>query len=323
MDPAIHIDPVKTLAMLCASEAKHRMSSHRPEPTAMTRPVLSLLLLIACTSKSPTADPDTASSSASPTETGGPSPTDSDHSSVVGSDGCGLETPDGLTALTVGTRTRTLDLHIPADYDPSQPYPLIFAWHGLGGSGRVAQFYFGLEAATEDQAIIAYPNGLPRSDSGDRTGWDLNPAGHDFEFFDAMVESLTQGLCIDEQRIYSTGHSYGGYMSNAMGCYRGQVHAAIAPVAGGPPFYGDCSVPVATWLTHGDADPTVEISEGERALSRWLQTNSCEASSIPTEPDGCVAYEGCQADVHWCVHPGDHAWPSFAGQAIWDFFSVR
>jgi polyhydroxybutyrate depolymerase len=280
-----------------------------------------LLGLMACSTKDAGSTSEDLHEDTS--ETGTPSDTDPGGSQAQGSAGCGIESPEDLSALTVGTQTRTLVLHLPSDYDPDRPYPLIFAWHGLGGSGELAQYYFGIEQVTGSDAIIAYPNGLPRSDSGGRTGWDLSPYGHDFEFFDAMVTTLTQGLCIDEKRIFSTGHSFGGYMSNALGCYRPEAHSAVAPVAGGPPFFGDCTSPVAVWLTHGTADPTVDYSEGEGALSRWLYANSCDESSTAVEPSPCVAYEGCTRDVHWCAHTGEHEWPLFAGAAIWDFFQAQ
>ncbi len=239
------------------------------------------------------------------------------------SEGCGEDPTDVSTTLSIDGVSRKFELYLPSDYDQDREYPLVFAWHGLGGSGALAQYYFGLEQAAGSDAIIVYPDALPRADSGGETGWDLNPNGYDFEFFDAMVVEMTSNLCIDESLVFSTGHSFGGYMSNAMGCYRAEVHSAIAPVAGGPPYYGGCQGAVAAWITHGKNDDTVELLYGEQARDVWLHYNECSDSSEAVEPTSCVAYDGCSRDVHWCQHGGEHEWPSFAGNAIWSFFSAQ
>ena len=69
------------------------------------------------------------------------------------------------------------------------------------------------------EAIFVYPNGRVLPDFG-RTAWELNAQSPDMLFFDALYERLVDELCIDEGRVFSYGHSFGGYMSNAVGCYR-------------------------------------------------------------------------------------------------------
>ena len=114
-------------------------------------------------------------------------------------------------------------------------------------------------------------------------------------------------------------------MSNALGCFRGEVHNAIAPVAGGLAYvlWGGCTGEVGVWLTHGDNDTVVEFSEGETAREYWSDTNTCSGTTVPATPEECVAYEGCERDVHWCQHSDGHNWPSFAGEAIWEFFKTQ
>jgi len=239
------------------------------------------------------------------------------------SPGCGEVNPNPDTSLPIEGKSRSFVLSIPNDYNPNQAYPLVFAWHGRGGSGSIAKSYFGLTGPMGDDAIVVYPNGVPQWSVGGDTGWDLNPNGDDFDFFDAMLEHLADSLCVDTSRVFSTGHSFGGYMSNTLGCFRGDVHNAIAPVAGGP--YGSIACPdeVGVWLTHGFADSVVWLSEGLSALYIWQQANGCSSTSSDTDPSPCVAFDGCSRDVHWCEHTGGHEWPSFAGAAIWDFFSAQ
>ncbi|MCY1058238.1 hypothetical protein [Nannocystis sp. SCPEA4] len=222
---------------------------------------------------------------------------------------------------------RDYDLVIPADYDPNTAYPLVFAWHGRGGNGELARLYFKVEEASAGQAVFVYPDALPLADMDGQTGWDLDPANEDVALFDAILADVSSRLCIDSARIFSTGHSFGGYMSNTLGCARGGIVRAIAPVAGGGPFF-PCTGQVAAWVAHGTGDTTVPFSQGEGARDHWLSTNSCGDATAPVEPAPCVAYDDC-ADgfpVHWCQHDepdlGGHGWPAWAGPAIWEFFAA-
>jgi polyhydroxybutyrate depolymerase len=215
-------------------------------------------------------------------------------------------------------------LSVPTSYSASTPLALVFAWHGLGGDGAMARMYFRVEDQADGAAIFAYPDGLP-NDSG-QAAWDLTDGGGDGEFFDALLAALSAEYCIDAGRVFSTGHSYGGFFTNYLACSRASVFRAVAPVAGGPPFGGPggtCDPAVAAWITHGNNDETVDFAMGEQARDAYLAANGCGATSAPVEPSPCVAYDGCSSgrQVHWCVHEDGHNWPSFAAAGIWGFFA--
>jgi hypothetical protein len=42
----------------------------------------------------------------------------------------------------------------------------------------------------------------------------------------------------------------------------------------------------------------------------------------PASPSPCVEYSGCDAGygVRYCEYAGDHGYPDFAPQGLWDFF---
>jgi poly(3-hydroxybutyrate) depolymerase len=228
--------------------------------------------------------------------------------------------------IPIAGQDRGYVLFVPKTYSPSTAFPLIFAWHGLGGTGTMARQYFGIERATSNQAIIVYPSGLPNSDG--QAGWTLTQDGIDVQFFDTLLSDVSAKYCIDSHRVYSTGHSFGALMTNALGCYRGNVLRAIAPVAGMPPFGNPtCKGPVAAWIAHGENDATVDFTSGGIASRDfWIKLDGCSASTNPVavEPSPCVAYQGCSDGhaVHWCVHQDNHNWPSFAGAGIWAFFNA-
>jgi hypothetical protein len=74
-------------------------------------------------------------------------------------------------------------------------------------------------------------------------------------------------------------------------------------------------------VIHGTTDSVIPLEEGEGARDVFLQTNECGETTSPTDPDPCIAYDGCAAPVHWCQFSGDHEWPDFAGAGVWQFFS--
>lgn len=240
------------------------------------------------------------------------------------STGCGsATTPEsGVLSIEVDGTSRDYTLKVPDDYDSSRPYPLIFGWHWRGGSmndvaGTGFQGgYYGLEELADGSAIFVAPDGID-------DGW-ANPGGRDIAFLDAMLERFESELCIDKSRIFSTGFSYGGMMSFAVGCARGDVFRAIAPMSGA--LYSGCEdgdSPVAVWGAHGDNDEVVPLDDGEAGLQEFLDRNGCGTAALPTDPSPCVSYEGCAAGVPvtWCEFSGGHSPPNFAADAIWEFFS--
>lgn len=274
------------------------------------------------TAAEPTTSEPTSATTDDPADSSGEPPP------VGGTPGCGIavEPLAGTVEIQVGAQIREYLLVVPDGYDPSTPMPLVFAWHGRGGTSEIARLYFQVEQAADDQAIFVYPQGLPLASMGGQTGWDLAGSGYDVDFFDAMLDEVSQGLCIDPERVFSTGHSFGGYMSNALGCFRASALRAIGSVAGGPPF-GVCEADsVAAWLTHGMSDQVVPFSQGEASHDALVDRNGCTETTTATDPAPCGTHDGCAEGmpVVWCAHDEPelmgHGWPRFAGPAIWAFF---
>ena len=265
--------------------------------------------------------------SSGPADTG--TGTEGDTTTGVMSGGCGMAAPFvgamDQTIMVEGVE-RSYILALPDGYDPAQAYPLVFAWHGRGGDASTARLYFKVEEAAQGAAIFVYPNGLPLADMQNQTGWDLDPNNEDFALFDALLAEMNAKLCLDG-RVFSTGHSFGGYMSNQLGCFRGDVVRAIGPVAGGGPYGGACVGQVAAWLAHGNMDMVVPFTEGENSRDHWAAANGCDAVTEAVDPAPCTAFTGCDDGfpVTWCEHEIPdflgHTWPSWAGPAIWKFFA--
>ena len=86
------------------------------------------------------------------------------------SSGCGSFPIELDSSIVIDGETRTYELSLPSNYDPQIAYPLIFAWHGRGGSGLYAKSRFGLQDRAASEAIIVYPDGLPQQFYGGDTG---------------------------------------------------------------------------------------------------------------------------------------------------------
>ena len=297
-----------------------------------------LLVVAACgaSTTSPGGSGQTGPSGTGPgTSTSGTDPTDGATAPDAGSDvvtdaptgvstaGCGKTgVPTGLSSktTTVAGASRRYQLFVPTSYDASKKTRLAFIFHGLGGNGDQIRAYLSLESQAAGEALFVYPDGLPQADQGGSTAWSLG----DIAFFDTMVSEISSSHCVDPARIFAAGHSFGAYMSNLVGCERGDVVRAIAPVSGGL-VSATCKGPVAAWLAHGDSDPVVAQSEGIAARDHWITANGCAKTSKPTTPSPCVTYDGCGAGhpVTWCSFAGGHyPLPAYTQQAIWDFFKV-
>jgi len=261
-----------------------------------------------------------------------------EYASLDGPTGCGLAgAPTGVLGnqtITVASQARTYVLSVPRSYDPNTPLALVFGWHGHGGSGAYARQVFAIEPAAAGGAIFVYPDGL-----GDaaNTDWDYTATGRDVQLFDTLVDYLTSTYCIDRNRIFSTGLSAGAYFSNHLGCLRGNVLRAIAPVAGGLVETSNCVGNVGAFIAHASNDELVDFTTGGIATRDfWIAKNGCSTTLAPVtvNPEECVEYQGCQPDlpVVWCVHSEGHNWPSLvncldggvcfdAGPAVWTFFA--
>jgi poly(3-hydroxybutyrate) depolymerase len=184
----------------------------------------------------------------------------------------------------------------------------------------MAMTMYGLNSKMD--AIHVSPQGL---DSGGSSGWG-NAGGEDIEFTEAMLADVQSNYCVDNDRIFSTGFSYGGMMSYAVGCNLSHVFRAIAPMAGAnysDPSCAGTGPPIAMWGAHGTNDEVVPLNDGRNSLQKVLQQNHCGTETTPVDPSPCVQYQGCDPgyDVTWCEWNGPHGIPDFGSDAIAEFFN--
>jgi dienelactone hydrolase len=233
--------------------------------------------------------------------------------------GCGQpQTGAGIYVMQtvdVAGTARAYALYVPRSYDPARAYPLVFRWHGSGGNALSGGLE--IESASQEDALIASP-------TGQRGTWDLTPTGSDVQLFDVLLADLEGRYCVDRARVFSYGFSMGAALTNLLGCVRGDVLRAVAPVAGDVPRLRACRGRVAAFVTHGQQDDAVPLARGRRERDAYLARAGCDTAHFdPVSPAPCVRYRGCRPDtpVVWCELPSPHnPLGAFTGPGAWDFF---
>jgi poly(3-hydroxybutyrate) depolymerase len=161
-----------------------------------------------------------------------------------------------------GTSNRYYTYWVPPTYDPAQPtpLPLVFDFHWLGGCAPAPSDLPGngdiLTDSTSTPGIFVYPQGLygdsqkaatPLQGPASPGQCDPNAGGgwygigqntgdcsdYDFQFLDAIFKDVTSHFCVDLNRVYAAGFSFGADMTEGAACCYGDHIRAIAPRGGG------------------------------------------------------------------------------------------
>ncbi len=173
-----------------------------------------------------------------------------------------------------------------------------------------------------------YPQGVVGPDG--KNGWSTygkrDPSVNDVLFFSDLLTTLQQRLCVDAQRIYATGISNGGGMTNLLACQLSGRIAAFAPVAAAIyPIPGGChpTRPVPYMEFHGTSDPLVSYNGRPvlqflpvmQTMQDWAKRDSCTSglSTFFQQADVTgLKWTNCQGGVtvqHYRIDRGGHTWP--------------
>jgi len=257
--------------------------------------------------------------------------------------------------INVNGIQRSFLLHVPPGYQPGEPTPLVFNLHGAGGSAHGQANRSHMDAKS-DQAgfLLVYPQALhePSAWLGPLSG----PASaNDNHLFEEMIAYLEGEMSIDPARIYITGISNGGTMTNHLGCIMSDTIAAIAPVAAGNANFAGCLLekPISVLVFHGTDDGTIPIDGDEQRnlpavhdwVEGWADLNGCELSPSTDQSNDDFQKEtwgdciGGAEVTYYAVENGLHEWPGsaygpgpydtglepdiYATDLIWEFFEAH
>eukprot|EP01084_Bolivina_argentea_P128132 226533_1 len=217
------------------------------------------------------------------------------------------------------------------------------SWNDLSCSGSPS-----LDGPTCSQPIFDVSDVLPvECKDIFQCNW-CNCKANDIDFIINLLNHLESRYCIDRSRLYSTGFSNGGMMTQRLGCELNNRLAAIAPIHGQAalgyncgPIYEDIKMPIINiWGTNDNivSGDTISNPNGGfyftsvyQVMYKYGLYNKCDVNkkrvqAIETVSDGilewkCVGYNECNIDnvnsdgygmyVMSCSWNGSHVYPVF------------
>jgi hypothetical protein len=219
---------------------------------------------------------------------------------------------------------------VPASYDGSGEWPLVFAWHWLNASSRSFVEEGELETAAEEMRMLIVLPDVLEDDSGNKAyffDWPFDPTCSNFArekeltFFDDLLTCISLQYSVDRCRVHAVGVSAGAlwvtYLSTTD---RVMVVASLESLSGGL-----AEIPLSLWtmqyVPQPNKFPAVVLWGG--VLDIFPPINFNQAS---------IRYrDALIADNHFvltCTHGSGHAVPPIDPppdggtrfRSLWDFF---
>jgi polyhydroxybutyrate depolymerase len=242
---------------------------------------------------------------------------------------------------------RTYLVHIPPGYNPQNPLPLIVVIHGAFDTAAGMEKFSGFsKLADREGFIVLYPNGmgilgfLQHWNAGHCCGKAADDNLDDVGFVAATIEDVCTRLNVERGRIYMVGFSNGGMLAYRFAAERGDLLAAVAPLAaaiGGTPSEDgpewripEPKQPLSVITFHGLADDDVPYEGGvsrhrggsrsywsvEESVRFWVTHNGCNPDAVTTYlNNGSIdlkSWAVCKDDTEvalYLIKDWGHVWP--------------
>lgn len=157
------------------------------------------------------------------------------------------------------------NIDYPQGFSPSNKYPVIFYFHGMGMVKK------GVEALAKNTPLRRerIPEELPFI--------IIAPSCEDYMWFENMnniikfVEDMSALQYIDKSRIYLTGASMGGYTCWMLSILRPNLFAAAVICCGGGTYWSAHRIKFPVIAVHGLEDTTVLPRESEIMVEKINQ----------------------------------------------------
>ncbi len=217
---------------------------------------------------------------------------------------------------------RSVLLHLPETYDGTGSTPLLFAFHGNGGTGDgfVGQF---APPVNSGDFIGVYPDGIANS-------WNIGreeSTADDVAFTALILEALDGVPGIDTERPVAVGFSNGAALIHKI-AIESDLFVGIAPQASqmledNQPQSGGARVSVMQF--HGTLDDACPYDGGEGVLGHvflpaedstatWAIHNGCDTTPVETDiaPHVKLEWENCDEGrrvIHYRLNDVGHEVP--------------
>ena len=151
-------------------------------------------------------------------------------------------------------------LYLPEDYEQKESCPLLLFLHGAGERGNDLQLVkkHGPPKLIEQGQQFPFIIVSPQCPEGQ--WWQTVEVN-------ALLDEIVEKYKVDEDRIYVTGLSMGGFGTWALAAYVPHRLAAIAPICGGSEPYRARVMPhMPIWAFHGGKDTVVPPQRSEEMI---------------------------------------------------------
>ncbi len=148
-------------------------------------------------------------------------------------------------------------LYLPTDYKQKEAWPLLLFLHGAGERGSDLQRVkvHGPPKLIEQGKPFSFIVVSPQCPNG--RWWQANELA-------TLLDEIVEKYRVDEDRIYVTGLSMGGFGTWSLAAYAPKRLAAIVPICGGgESYWTEWFTHLPTWVFHGAKDTTVPLKRSE------------------------------------------------------------
>ena len=257
--------------------------------------------------------------------------------------------------LTHKALERYYIIYVPESGVSEASMPVLFALHGYGSTAEIHKNYTNYQPLAEtSKFIVIYPQGsyfqgtFTSGNHWNVGSWTAGSTADDVDFINEVIDLVSKKESINQNRIYSSGMSNGGFMSYHLACNLSSRIAAIASVTGSmsKETLENCSPshPTPILQIHGaldvtvpfNGDSTINMESIDNVFNYWTTYNSCDPipSLIVTDyVDFSVDYQkynNCLNSVKvelYKISSMGHTWPGknnygiSATEEVWNFVS--
>ena len=206
--------------------------------------------------------------------------------------------------------------------------PLIFVWHGHGGSAEKFMKRFPVYKFWKE-SIVVFPQGVnsksPWDIKSEKTGWQFQIGDYedrDIKFFDIMYSYFLNTFPIDSKRIYCTGSSNGGTFTYILLQLRPKVFAAAAPAitanVGLENIYEIKLPPIPIFHTSGKKENS--FSKQKKLVNYIIKEKKAKYVGYWNDNILTEYYKSDKGNLVWFKHNDGHRWRTIDTELIVSFF---